>query len=32
MNALVMIIFGVMLLTGHVQKFLSWVPDLGIKF
>jgi cytochrome c-type biogenesis protein len=31
-NAFVMILFGVMLLTGHIQKFLSWMPDLGIKF
>lgn len=31
MNALVMIVFGVMLLTGYIQKFLSWIPDLGIN-
>jgi len=31
-NALVMIFFGLMLLTGNTQKFLSWVPDLGITY
>ncbi len=32
LNALIMIVFGVMLLTGHIQRFLSWVPDLGLNF
>ena len=32
LNALVMILFGVMLLTGDIQRFQSWVPDLGIGF
>jgi len=31
LNALVMATFGVLLLTGDIQKFLYWVPDLGIK-
>jgi len=31
-NALVMIVFGVMLMTGDIQRFLSWIPDPGIKF
>ena len=31
LNALVMIVFGIMLLTGHIQKFLYWIPDLGIR-
>jgi cytochrome c-type biogenesis protein len=31
-NALIMIAFGVMLLTGDIQKFASWMPDLGIQF
>jgi cytochrome c-type biogenesis protein len=32
MNALIMIVFGIMLLTDHIQRFLYWVPDLGISF
>ncbi|GBE15113.1 thiol:disulfide interchange protein precursor [bacterium BMS3Abin14] len=31
LNALVMIFFGIMLLTGYIQWFLSLVPDLGIQ-
>lgn len=32
LNALIMITFGVILLTGNIQKFISWMPDLGIRF
>jgi len=32
LNAVVMIIFGVMLLTGYIRMFQYWVPDLGIEF
>jgi cytochrome c-type biogenesis protein len=32
MNALVMIAFGVMLMTGYIARFSYWVPDLGIAF
>jgi len=31
LNALIMIAFGVLLLTGGIQKFLYWMPDLGIR-
>jgi len=32
MNALVMIAFGAMLMTGYIRMFQYWVPDLGIEF
>ena len=32
LNALVMIVFGIMLLTDHIQRFLYWMPNLGISF
>ncbi len=32
LNALVMIAFGVMLLTGYIRMFQYWVPDLGFEF
>ncbi len=32
LNALVMISFGIMLMTGYIAMFQYWVPDLGIEF
>lgn len=32
LNALIMILFGLMLLTGQIQWFTNWIPDLGINF
>ncbi len=32
LNALVMIAFGIMLMTGYIVMFQYWVPDLGIEF